>query len=146
MSFNFKAAEWSKFRSKLDQQLMLWNNDRRLDSALDIEEYTPFTTNSILVATQEAIPLSKQTNTRPMISEVTKRLITQKHQAFRRWKKTGDYQHKNQYYNSKVLLTNSIINDRRDNFNQLMSSLCQKEMYSDKVRQTYRCAIDGHQA
>ncbi|CAF4128989.1 unnamed protein product, partial [Rotaria sordida] len=72
MSFNFKAAKWSKFRSKLDQQLMLWNNDRRLDSALDIEEYTSFITNSILVATQEAVPLSKQTNTRPMISEVTK--------------------------------------------------------------------------
>ncbi|CAF4351321.1 unnamed protein product, partial [Rotaria sordida] len=73
ISFNFKAAKWSKFRIKLDQQLMLWNNDRRLDSALDIEEYTSFITNSILVATQEAIPLSKQTNTRPMISEVTKR-------------------------------------------------------------------------
>ncbi|CAF4054046.1 unnamed protein product, partial [Rotaria sordida] len=72
ISFNFKAAKWSKFRSKLDQQLMLWNNDRRLDSALDIEKYTSFITNSILVATQEAIPLSKQTNTRPMISEVTK--------------------------------------------------------------------------
>ncbi|CAF3982228.1 unnamed protein product, partial [Rotaria sordida] len=74
MSFNFKAAKWSKFRSKLDEQLMLWNNDRRLDSALDIEEYTSFITNSILVATQEAIPLSKQTNTRPMINELTKSL------------------------------------------------------------------------
>ncbi|CAF3789888.1 unnamed protein product [Rotaria sordida] len=73
MSFNFKAAKWSKFRSKLDQQLMLWNNDRHLDSALDVEEYTSFITNSILVATQEVIPLFKQTNTRPMISEVTKR-------------------------------------------------------------------------
>ncbi|CAF3678639.1 unnamed protein product [Rotaria sp. Silwood1] len=83
MSFNFKAAKWAKFRSKLDQQLMLWNNDRRLDSTLAIEEYTSFITNSILVATQEAIPLSKQTNTTPIISEVTKRLITQKHQAYR---------------------------------------------------------------
>ncbi|CAF1493994.1 unnamed protein product, partial [Rotaria sp. Silwood1] len=73
MSFNFKTAKWAKFRSKLDQQLMLWNNDRRLDSTLAIEEYTSFITNSILVATQEAIPLSKQTNTTPMISEVTKR-------------------------------------------------------------------------
>ncbi|CAF4988906.1 unnamed protein product, partial [Rotaria sp. Silwood1] len=72
MSFNFKAAKWAKFRSKLDQQLMLWNNDRRLDSTLAIEEYTSFITNSILVATQEAIPLSKQTNTTPIISEVTK--------------------------------------------------------------------------
>ena len=42
---------------------MLWNNDRRLDSALDIEEYTSFITNSILVATKEAIPPTKQTNT-----------------------------------------------------------------------------------
>ncbi|CAF1529259.1 unnamed protein product, partial [Rotaria sordida] len=39
ISLNFKAEKWSVFRSTLDQQLMLWNNDRRLHSALDIEEY-----------------------------------------------------------------------------------------------------------
>ncbi|CAF3018287.1 unnamed protein product [Rotaria sp. Silwood2] len=138
MSFNFKAAKWAKFRSKLDQQLMLWNNDRRLDSALDIEEYTSFITNSILVATREAIPLSKQTNTRPMISEASKNLIKLKHQAYRRWKKTGNHLDKHQYYNFKVLLTNSLRNDRKDNLNKLMSSLCQKKMYSDKVWLTVR--------
>ena len=55
MSFNFKAAKWAKYRSKLDQQLMLWNNDRSCVTTLDIEEYTSFITNSILTATQETI-------------------------------------------------------------------------------------------
>ncbi|CAF2785585.1 unnamed protein product [Rotaria sp. Silwood2] len=40
ISFNFKAAKWSKLRSILDQQLMLWNNDRPFVTTLDIEEYT----------------------------------------------------------------------------------------------------------
>lgn len=37
ISFNFKAAKWPKFRSKLDQQLKLWKSDRCLDTASDIE-------------------------------------------------------------------------------------------------------------
>ena len=90
ISLNFKAAKWPLFRSTLDQQLMLWDNDRRLDSTLDIEEYTSFITNSILVATKEAIPPSKQTNTNLTLSEPSKSLIKQKHQAYRKWKKTGD--------------------------------------------------------
>jgi len=138
ISLNFKAAKWPLFRSKLDQQLMLWDNDRCLDSALDIEEYTSFITNSILVATKEAIPPPKQMNTSYTLSEASKSLIKQKHQAYRRWKKTGDNMDKHQYYISKVLLTNSLRNDRRDKFNMLMSSLCKNRMYSDKVWLTVR--------
>ena len=67
-----------------------------------------------------------------------KSLIKRKHQAYRRWKKTGDNIDKHQYYNSKVLLTNSLRNDRRARFNMLMSSLCQNRMYSDKVWLTVR--------
>ncbi|CAF4759395.1 unnamed protein product [Rotaria sp. Silwood2] len=63
LSLNFKAANWSKFRSKLNEQLMLWNKHRHITSAIDIEEYTSFITNSIKSATQEAIPTSKQLNT-----------------------------------------------------------------------------------
>jgi hypothetical protein len=138
ISLNFKAAKWPLFRSKLDQQLMLWDNDRCLDSALEIEEYTSFITNSILVATKEAIPPPKPMNTSYTLSEASKSLIKQKHQAYRRWKKTGDYMDKHQYYISKVLLTNSLRNDRRDKFNLLMSSLCKNRMYSDKVWLTVR--------
>ena len=138
ISFNFKAANWPKFRSKLDQQLMLWNNSRQIESALDIEEYTAFVTNSILAATHEAIPQAKQANTTFSPSETTKSLIVQKHQAYRRWKKTANDVDKHLYYNAKVLLTNSLRNDRRNNFKKLMSSLCQKKMYSDKVWLTVR--------
>jgi hypothetical protein len=136
--FNFKAAKWPLFRNKLDQQLMLWNNDNRLDTTSDIEEYTSFITNSILVATKEAIPPSKPTNTSYTLSEASKNLIKQKHQAYRKWKKTRDNMDKHHYYISKVLLTNSLRNDRRDKFNKFMSSLCQNRMYSDKVWHTVR--------
>ena len=139
ISFNFKAAKWPRFRSKLDQQLMLWNNDRHhSDATSHIEEYTAFITNSIVVATQEAIPTMQQTNTNYTLSEASKSLIKLKHQAYRRWKKTGHDVDKHQYYNAKVLLTNSLRNDKRNNLNKLMSSLCHKKMYSDKVWLTIR--------
>ncbi|CAF4588463.1 unnamed protein product [Rotaria sp. Silwood2] len=138
LSLNFKAANWPKFRSKLNEQLMLWNNNRLINSALDIEEYTSFITNSITSATQEAIPTSKQLNTNIKLSEATKHLIQLKHKTYRKWKKTGEDSEKQQYYNYKVLLTNSLKNDRKNNFNKLMSSLCQKKMYSDAVWLTVR--------
>ncbi|CAF4973087.1 unnamed protein product, partial [Rotaria socialis] len=61
LSLNFKAAKWTQFRSKLDQQLMLWNNDTSLNAALNIEEHSTFITNSIMLATQEAVPTSTPT-------------------------------------------------------------------------------------
>ncbi|CAF1266145.1 unnamed protein product [Rotaria magnacalcarata] len=133
LSLNFKEAKWTKFRSKLDQQLVLWNNDLSLNSPLNIEDYSMFITNSIMLATKEAVPTPTPTNKSYPLSEASKSLITLKHQAYRRWKRTGDNTGKRQYYNSKILLTNSLRNDRRDNLNKLMSSLCHKKMYSDKV-------------
>ncbi len=50
---------------------MLWNNDRRLNPTLGIEQYMSFITNSILVATQEALPPTKQTNTSSILNEAS---------------------------------------------------------------------------
>ncbi|CAF1942332.1 unnamed protein product [Rotaria magnacalcarata] len=36
LPLNFKEAKWTKFRSKLDKQLILWNYDLSLNSPLDI--------------------------------------------------------------------------------------------------------------
>ncbi|CAF4806210.1 unnamed protein product, partial [Rotaria sp. Silwood2] len=75
LSINFKAANWSKFRTKLNKQLMIWNKNRRINAAADIEEYSSFITNSITGATQEVIPRSKQLNTNIKLIETTKHLI-----------------------------------------------------------------------
>ncbi|CAF3413944.1 unnamed protein product [Rotaria socialis] len=138
LSLNFKEAKWAKFRSKLDRQLILWNNDLSLNSPLDIEDYSMFITDSIMLATKEAIPTSTPTSKSYALSEASKSLITLRHQAYQRWKRTGVNIDKRQYYNSKILLTNSLRNDRIDNINKLMSSLCHKKMYSDKVWLTVR--------
>lgn len=138
ISLNFQAAKWVVFRNKLDEHLVLWDNSRLLNSTLDIEEYSSFITDSITSATQHAIPTSKQINTSYTTSEATKHLIKSKHQAYRRWKKSGQDQEKKHYYNTKVLLTNSLRNDRKNNFNKLMSSICQKKMFSASVWATVR--------
>ncbi|CAF4287848.1 unnamed protein product, partial [Rotaria magnacalcarata] len=62
LSLNFKEAKWTKFRSKLDQQLMLCNNDTCLNAALNIEEHSTFITNSIMLATKEVVPTPTQTS------------------------------------------------------------------------------------
>ena len=138
ISLNFKAAKWATFRRKLDEHLRLWDNTRMLNSTLDIEDYASFITDSITSATQDAIPTTKLINSSYVPSEATKRLIKLKHQAYRRWKKNEDDLEKKLYYNNKVLLTNSLRNDRKYNFNKLMSSLCQKKMYSASVWFTVR--------
>ncbi|CAF5189181.1 unnamed protein product, partial [Rotaria magnacalcarata] len=90
LSLNFKEAKWTKFRFKLDQQLMLLNIDTSLNAALNIEEHSTFITNSIMLATKEAVPTPTPTSKSYPLSEASKSLITLKHQAYRRWKRTGD--------------------------------------------------------
>ncbi|CAF2095960.1 unnamed protein product [Rotaria magnacalcarata] len=84
LSLNFKEDKWTKFRSKLDQQLMLWNNDTSLNAALNIEEHSTFITNSIMLETKEAVPTPTPTSKSYPLSEASKSLITMKHQAYRR--------------------------------------------------------------
>ncbi|CAF4319029.1 unnamed protein product, partial [Rotaria magnacalcarata] len=71
LSLNFKAAKWTKFRSKLGQQLMLWNNETSLNAALNIEEHSTFTTNSIMLATHEVLPTSTPTSKSYTLSEAS---------------------------------------------------------------------------
>ena len=137
LSYNFKTADWSRYRAKLDEKLKRWNVTQS-SNTVDIEEYAKFITNSLTTATQETIRLSTHRNPTYTISEATKRLIQLKHQSYRRWKKTGAIDDKQRYYNNKVLLANSLRNDRRSYYKQLMSSLCNKQMYSDAVWLTVR--------
>ncbi|CAF4223766.1 unnamed protein product, partial [Rotaria magnacalcarata] len=61
--FFMDTANWKKFRNKLDENLMIWNNNRLLNSTSAIEEYSAFITKSITSATNESVPHVKQTNT-----------------------------------------------------------------------------------
>ncbi|CAF1118022.1 unnamed protein product [Rotaria magnacalcarata] len=133
ISFNFKTANWIKFRKILNNQLQLWNQSRTINTTVKIEEYIMFITNSLLEATQAAIPKLKQATSSYTISEATRSLIKTKHQHYRRWKKNGQETDKQLYYKYKLLLTNSLRNDRKDHYKKLMSSLCQKKMYSESV-------------
>ena len=135
-SFNFKRANWMKYRSTLNDQLKIWNKPSPTRTC-DIDDYAVFITKCIIIASNEAIPTATP-NTNFKISEPTQRLIKSKHHAYRRWKKTGEAVDKQQFYNSKILLANSLRNDRRHNFKQLMESLCRKKMYSDEVWLTVR--------
>jgi hypothetical protein len=137
LSYNFKSANWNKFRTQLDKQLKCWNN-KQSSNLVDIEEYTTFITKCLTTATNEAVRTNTHRISTFSVSEATKRLIQLKHQAYRRWKKTAEQEDKQRYYNHKLLLTNSLRNDRRSYFKQLMSSLCQKQMYSDAVWLTVR--------
>jgi hypothetical protein len=138
ISRNFKLANWQQYRSKLDEQLNAWDISRQIDSPLGIEEYTAFITDSVNAASQEAIPTTQQTDVNYAVSDVSKRLIAQKHQAYRRWKKNGEDMDKKHYYTVKVLLTNSLHNDRQNHLKSLMKSLCQKKMYAVSVWTTVR--------
>ncbi|CAF1130161.1 unnamed protein product [Adineta ricciae] len=137
LSLNFKRANWRKYRNTLDEKLKPWNE---LDptSPGDIDDYAEFVTDCITAASNVAIPTASMPNTNFKVSEASQRLIKNKHQAYRRWKKTGEAPDKQQFYNSKVLLANSLRNDRRHKFKQLMESLCRKKMYSDEIWLTVR--------
>ncbi|CAF1050426.1 unnamed protein product [Rotaria magnacalcarata] len=71
-SFNFKAANWIKFKNILNDQLQLWNQSRTINTTVKIEEYNMLITNSLLEATQATIPKLKQAATSYTISDATR--------------------------------------------------------------------------
>ncbi|CAF1243221.1 unnamed protein product [Adineta ricciae] len=137
LSLNFKRANWRKYRNTLDEKLKTWNKPGPTLPG-DIDDYAEFVTNCITTASNLAIPTASMPNTNFKVSEASQHMIKNKHQAYRRWKKTGEAADKQQFYSSQVLLANSLRNDRRHKFKQLMESLCRKKMYSDEVWLTVR--------
>ena len=135
--FNFKRADWKTYRHTLDDKLNKWNKPTPT-LPNEIDDYAAHITNSITAASNVAIPTASSPNTNFKPSEATQRLIQSKHQTYRRWKKSGETADKHQYYCAKILLANSLRNDRRQNFKKLMESLCRKKMYSDEVWLTVR--------
>ena len=137
-TYNFKEANWIKFRKSLNDQLKVWNNSSPINCSANIEEYSTFITKCLTTATNEAIPTSPQVISSYTNSAATKQLIELKHKTYRRWKKNGDETEKHQYYRYKILLTNSLLNDRKNHYKKVMESLCQKKMYSESVWLTIR--------
>ena len=124
-------ANWTQYRDKLEEQLNLWNNIRQIKSALYIEEYTAFITECVNAAMHEAITTAKTLDAKYEISDAFKRLIQQKHQSCRRWKKNGEEMDKKHYYTIGVLRTKSLRHHKQNHLQHLMKSLRQKRMYSN---------------
>jgi hypothetical protein len=104
----------------------------------EIEKLTNFITTSLMEATKQAIPETKLITTNVCLSEASKRLIANKHRAYRKWKKHNNNDDKVQFYEVKLLLENSLRNDRKQRYKQLMSSLCNSKMCSEAIWRTVR--------
>jgi hypothetical protein len=89
-------------------------------------------------ATKQAIPETKQITTNVCLSETFKRLIADKHRAYRKWKKHKNNDEKVQFYRVKLLLENSLRNDRKQRYKELMSSLGDRKMCSEATWRTVR--------
>jgi hypothetical protein len=89
-------------------------------------------------ATKQAIPETNQIATNVCLSETSKRLIANKHRAYRKWKKHNNHDDKVQFYKVKLLLENSLRNDRKQRYKELMSSLCNRKMCSEAIWRTVR--------
>jgi hypothetical protein len=87
MTFDFKKANWSKYRQTLDYQLSQWKILMQPQTPEEIEKLTNFITTSLMEATKQAIPETKLITTNVCLSGASKKLIADKHRAYRKWKK-----------------------------------------------------------
>jgi hypothetical protein len=137
-SFNFNEADWKSYRNKLNDLLNKIDIDVKITTAQQIETYATLLTESIVTATRSSIPIKNGTLTSSKISNVTKKLIESKHQAYRQWRKANNENDKKEYYNRRALLANSLRNDRIERLKQIMMSLSPRKMHSSKVWATVR--------
>ncbi|CAF3788437.1 unnamed protein product [Rotaria sp. Silwood1] len=133
ISFNFKLANWQFYRNKLNDLLSKIDQKKTITTVEQIETYVLALTECIATATKTAIPLTNGILKNFQISKTTKKLIECKHRAFRKWRRTNNDNDKKEYYNSRALLANALRNERIEKMNQIMSSLRENKMSSDKV-------------
>ena len=111
---------------------------QKLETREQIDTYVDTLTNSIISATKEAVPLADGKIRDQYVSNVTKKLIEEKHKAYRKWRKTSTEMEKKHYYKTRELLSNSIRNDRIERSTTLVSILSAKKMQSAKVWNTVK--------
>jgi hypothetical protein len=75
----------------------------------------------------------KQSFTSLEQTDRTKKLIQLKHQAYSRWTRSNRIMDKEDFYMSKVLLSNALRNERISQFNTMIVSLSNKKTYSSSV-------------
>lgn len=137
-TLNYKKADWNKYRRELDQLLQERNILSKPQNATEIEEMSQFITNCMNEAANRSIPTAGKLIQSENISNATRKLIDEKHRTYRKWKKTNLETDKKQFYLMKTLLSNSIRNDKKRNFMEMMSALSKKKMYSDQVWNTVK--------
>ena len=135
---NYNTADWPTYRRQLNRLLGSWNNETDLRTPENIEVYRKFITGCMNKAAEAATSPVEHSLKRELPNEITKRLIGQKHQAYRQWKKSNLDAAKAHYYKLKVLVSNALRNQRIERFKKLMESLCAKQMNSSKIWKTVR--------
>lgn len=136
LNFNFKLANWNIYRKKLNEYLNKIDLKQKLETREQIVTYADTLINSIISATKEAVPLADEKIRNIKVSKATKKLIEEKHKAYRKWRKTSTEMDKKHYYKTRELLSNSLRNDRIERLTTLMSTLSAKKMQSAKVWNT----------
>jgi len=132
IQYSFKSANWPTFRKQLNQQLTGWDCSRSLLTPIDIDTYAKFITESIVTASQTAIPRCSGL-IRLEISSITKQLIKSKHQLYRSWKRTQIEQTKHEYYRAKAKVALSLRNDRLIRIRRMTDALTTNKMNTGKV-------------
>ncbi|CAF4095234.1 unnamed protein product [Adineta steineri] len=138
LTFNFNLANWNLYRKKLNEYLNKIDLKQKLETKEHIDTYTVALTNCITLAMKEAMPLANGKIRNNNVSEVTKKLIEEKHKVYRKWRKTTNEIDKKHYYKIRELVSNSIRNDRIEKLTAIMSTLSAKKMQSAGVWNTVK--------
>ena len=133
LSYNFSKGNWKIYHNKLNELLGKIDINENLETEDQLETYAAKFTRSIALATKEAIPQTAERLKNQKNSNITKRLIEEKHRAYRQWKKKKGEKDKQRYYQARELLANSLRNERKEKLKSILTTFSAKKMQSDKV-------------
>ncbi|CAF0821000.1 unnamed protein product [Didymodactylos carnosus] len=133
--FIFSQANWIVYHRELNRRL----NTREVEEVDNSQApvgYSQFITDCIAGACQLAVPeaelYKRFTSVKP--SKESLKLIKKKHQFYRQLQKNPiNTRLKDEYYKIRVLVQNSLSNDSRIQFKNLMKNLSTPKMRSDQL-------------
>ena len=136
--YAFDQANWTSFKVELDR-LLSARQPGAVVSERDLIDYNAFLTDCINQAADRAIPLtSSYPRTHlPKPSLTTLQLIRRKHQSYRQMKKEPNNMFiKAEFYRLRLLVTNALLNDRKNSFLDLMQNLSGSHIRSSQMWST----------
>lgn len=137
--FNYKRANWTKFRENIDKNLTV---TCKLKSKQHINAAVKNLTNIIQDSMRACIPTAKVANKKYNLNPEIKKLITERNRLRKLFQRTGNFAYRDQKNSLSNLIKSKVKDLRNKNWNEKLEKLSLKDGSLFKLTKYFTKRVD----